>query len=120
MQNTAYGKIPDAVLDPEGTTVVEGIKTEMFEIQVPYGVGTKKVIAKVVERRGNDEYILETVEDNPEDCQRYIYKLVWIPLHEAYETPIDKALKIIPQLSDAKLMELRDHINSELNMLGKS
>lgn len=50
---------------------------ESFQIEVRYGVGTRKVWATVIERRQNNEFELECDNGN-----RYLRRLVWEPLKE--------------------------------------
>ena len=46
---------------------------EQFQIEIEFGLGTKKIWATVIQRLQNGEYILEG-----DDGNRYIRKITWV------------------------------------------
>lgn len=46
---------------------------QQFQIEIEFGLGTKKVWVTVIEELQNGEYILESEEGN-----RYLRKLTWV------------------------------------------
>lgn len=47
---------------------------EKFQIEIEFGLGTKKIWVSIVERLQNGEYILEDIDNG----NRYLRKIAWI------------------------------------------